>query len=489
MAQQYVFGMHKLSKTYPGGKEVLKEITLQFLPGAKIGVLGYNGAGKSTLLRIMAGRDTEYRRRGLGRRRDQVGYLEQEPQLDPDKTVAENVDGGDGRDQGAGRPLQRGLDEAGRGHRRRRDDDPDRRAGRAAGEDRRRRRLGPRKPGRGRDGRAALPPADADVDQAVGRRARRVALCRLLLSEAGHAAARRADQPPRRRERRLAAAVPAEYPGTVVAVTHDRYFLDNVTGWILELDRGRGIPYEGNYSRLAGAEGEAPGAGGETRAGGAASAPCSRARMGARLRPGRQTKSKARIQAYDKLLFQEARKEGEPDAQIVIPPGERLGDLVIEARGLPRPIGDKLLFEDLSFNLPPGGIVGVIGPNGAGKTTLFRMITGQEKPDGGELRVGETVQLGYVDQSPRRPERQQDVWEEISEGADMLELGKRRCPAPMSRFNFKGGDQQKKVGQLSGGERNRVHLAKMLKSGATCCCSTSRPTTSTSTPCARWKRR
>jgi ATP-binding cassette ChvD family protein len=468
MAYQYVFGMNKLGKAYPGGKEVLKDINLQFLPGAKIGVLGYNGAGKSTLLRIMAGIDTEYTGEAWAADGIKIGYLEQEPHLDESKTVAENAMEGM-------KELKELVE---------RFNEVSMKLGEVTDDDEMMTLIGEQSELQEKidaadawdlEGQVDVamdalrcPPGDWSVDKLSGGERRRVALCRLLLSKPDMLLL---DEPTNHLDAESVAWLQkflADYAGTVVMVTHDRYFLDNVTGWILELDRGRGIPYEGNYSswleqkekrlRQEGREQEAR----------LRTISAEREWVSASAR-ARQTKSKARIQAYDKLVqeAQEAEKANQA-AQIVIPPGPRLGDLVIEAEGVSKAYGDKLLFEGLDFKLPPGGIVGVIGPNGAGKTTLFRMITGQEAPDTGSIRVGDTVKLGYVDQSRDALDPNKNVWEEISEGADVLELGKRKVQsrAYVGSFNFKGPDQQKKVGQLSGGERNRVHLAKMLKSGA-----------------------
>lgn len=461
---QYIYSMMDLSKTYPGGKEVLKNIHLHFLPGAKIGVLGLNGAGKSTLLRIMAGQEQEFN--GEARPADgiKVGYLPQEPVLDPDKDVAGNVMEGLGElktlvdrfnevsaafaEEDADfdaliaeqAELQEKIDAADAW-------DLDRRVEIAMDALR-------------------CPLGEADVTNLSGGERRRVALCRLLLQKPDLLML---DEPTNHLDAESVAWLERyleEYAGTVVAVTHDRYFLDNVAGWILELDRGRGIPYEGNYSgwldqkqkRLAQ----------EAREEKARQKTLSRELEWVRQSPrARQAKSKARISAYEDLLAREADKAPEA-GQITIPAGPRLGDLVVEAKNLRKAFGNRLLIEDLSFKLPPGGIVGIIGPNGAGKTTLFRMIVGQETPDGGEIRVGDTVQLGYVDQSRDALAADKTVWEEIADGLDVIELGKRQVPsrAYVGAFNFKGSDQQKRVGQLSGGERNRVHLAKMLKSGA-----------------------
>ncbi|MEQ8603335.1 MAG: energy-dependent translational throttle protein EttA [Marivibrio sp.] len=468
MAQQYVFGMHKLSKTYPGGKEVLKEITLQFLPGAKIGVLGYNGAGKSTLLKIMAGRDTEYNGEAWAADGIKIGYLEQEPHLDESKTVAENAMEGMAE-------LKALVD---------RFNEVSMKLGEVTDDDEMMTLIGEQSELQEKIDAAdawdlesqvdvamdalRCPPGDWGVEKLSGGERRRVALCRLLLSKPDMLLL---DEPTNHLDAESVAWLQkflADYAGTVVMVTHDRYFLDNVTGWILELDRGRGIPYEGNYSSWLEQKEKRLKQEGREQEARLRTIAAEREWVSASAR-GRQTKAKARIQSYDKLVqeAQDAEKANQT-AQIVIPPGPRLGDVVIEAEGISKAYQDKLLFENLTFNLPPGGIVGVIGPNGAGKTTLFRLITGQEEPDSGSMRVGETVKLGYVDQSRDALDPNKNVWEEISEGADMLELGKRKVPsrAYVGSFNFKGGDQQKKVGQLSGGERNRVHLAKMLKSGA-----------------------
>jgi ATP-binding cassette ChvD family protein len=464
-AYQYIYVMNGLSKVYPGGKEVLKNIRLSFLPGAKIGVLGVNGAGKSTLLKIMAGVDTEYQGEAWAADGVKVGYLQQEPQLDSDTDVQGNVMRGLG-------PIKDLVD---------RFNEVSARFGEEMTDDEMNDLLAEQAELQEKIDAAdawdldrkveiamdalRCPPGDADVTKLSGGERRRVALARLLLSQPDLLLL---DEPTNHLDAESVAWLQrtlADYAGTVVTVTHDRYFLDEVAGWILELDRGKGIPYEGNYSGWLVQKQKRLEQEGRQEA--------------ARMRTlnnelewiqqsprARQAKSKARIQAYEELLAQN--KEKAPDtAQIVIPPGPRLGDVVIEAEGLTKAFGDRLLIEDLTFKLPPGGIVGVIGPNGAGKTTLFRMITQQETPDTGAIRIGDTVTLGYVDQSRDSLDPNKTVWEEVSDGLDEIDLGRRKMPsrAYCGQFNFKGGDQQKKVGQLSGGERNRVHLAKMLKSG------------------------
>ncbi|MBT6961605.1 MAG: energy-dependent translational throttle protein EttA, partial [Rhodospirillaceae bacterium] len=463
---QYVYTMHKLGKSYPGGKEVVKDVSLSFLPGAKIGVLGYNGSGKSTLLKIMAGLDTEYTGEAKAADGLRVGYLEQEPELDPSKDVLGNVMEGVGE---INTLLQRFEEVSAKFAEEMTDDEMNDLIAEQADLQEKIDAADGWDVQRGVEiamDALRCPPGDEGVEKLSGGEKRRVALCRLLLSKPDMLLL---DEPTNHLDAESVAWLERfleEYPGTVVGVTHDRYFLDNVTGWILELDRGRGIPYEGNYSswleqkqkRLAQEQREEKG----------------RQRTldteleWVRQSPSaRRSKSKARISAYNDLVAQAADRA--PDsAQIVIPAGERLGGLVLEAKNVTKAFGDRLLIDNLSFNLPPGGIVGVIGPNGAGKSTLFKMITGEETPDSGELRVGETVQLGYIDQDRAALSADKTVWEEISDGNDEIMLGKFPVAsrAYVGRFNFKGSDQQKKVGQLSGGERNRVHLAKMLKSGS-----------------------
>jgi ATP-binding cassette ChvD family protein len=465
-AYQYVYVMKGLGKTYPGGRQVLKDIWLSFLPGAKIGVLGLNGAGKSTLLRIMAGLDSEYIGEAWAADGVKIGLLSQEPALDPAKDVLGNVMLGVAETKAL---LDR-FDEISAKFGESMDDDAMNALIAEQGE------LQEKIDAVNawdlqRNVEIAMdalrcPPGDADVSKLSGGERRRVALCRLLLEKPDMLLL---DEPTNHLDAESVAWLEHflhDYPGTVVAVTHDRYFLDNVAGWILELDRGQGIPWEGNYSswllqkekRLE-QEGKAEDARRRT---------LKHELEWIQASPrARQAKSKARINAYEELLAQGGDK-AQGSAQITIPPGPRLGDLVVEATEVSKGYGDRLLIDNLAFKLPPGGIVGVIGPNGVGKTTLFRMITGQEKPDGGTLRIGETVVLGYVDQSRDALKADATVWQEISGGNDMILLGKREVPsrAYCAGFNFKGPDQQKKVGQLSGGERNRVHLAKMLKSGA-----------------------
>ncbi len=463
-AYQYVYVMNGLSKAYGNGKKVLEDVTLSFIPGAKIGVLGPNGAGKSTLLRIMAGQDKDFLGEAWAAEGARVGYLEQEPKLDESKTVGENVmealaetkamvdrfnaigmemgepdadfdalsaemgDLQDKIDTVDGWELDRTIEIAMEALR--------------------------------------CPPADSPVTNLSGGEKRRVALCRLLLEKPDLLLL---DEPTNHLDAESVAWFQrflADYTGAVVMVTHDRYFLDNVTSWILEVDRGSGIPYEGNYSAYLEAKRKRMLQ--ESRDENSRQKTLSRELEWMGKSPSaRRSKSKARINAYEELLA-ESEKMDTRNAQIVIPTPPRLGDLVIEAKHIRKAFGDKLLMDDLSFSLPPGGIVGIIGPNGAGKSTLFKMITGAETPDDGSFKVGDTVKLGYVDQSRDALNADNNVWEEISGGTDIIKLGKieMQSRAYVSAFNFRGGDQQKKVGDLSGGQRNRVHLAKMLKQEA-----------------------
>ncbi len=463
-AYQYAYVMKDLTKAYPGGREVFKGITLSFLPGVKIGVLGVNGAGKSTLLKIMAGRETEYGGEAWAAEGVRVGYLEQEPHLDPDKTVAENV-------MLAFGPLKAAIDRFNAISELFGEPMDDDRMNTLLAEQAELQEKIDAEDGWELDRRIEIaldalrcPPPDSAIDKLSGGERRRVALCRLLLEKPELLLL---DEPTNHLDAESVGWLEKtlrEYAGTVMIVTHDRYFLDNVTNWILEIERGRGYPFEGNYSswleqkrkRLKQEEKE------ESARQRSLAAEQEWIQSSPRAR---QTKSRARIEKYEQMLAQSAELAG-GTAEIVIPPGPRLGGTVITADKLRKVFGNRLLIDDLSFKLPPGGIVGVIGPNGAGKTTLFRMITDQEEPDGGELVVGETVKLGYVDQSRDSLDGSKTVWEEISGGTDVIHLGKRavQSRAYVGAFNFKGSDQQKRVGILSGGERNRVHLAKMLKS-------------------------
>ncbi|MFC7333529.1 energy-dependent translational throttle protein EttA [Rhodocista pekingensis] len=462
---QYVYVMKGVTKVYPGGKKVFENIWLSFYPGAKIGVLGVNGAGKSTLLKIMAGIDKDYHGEAWAADGVKVGYLPQEPQLDPTKNVRDNVMEGVAETKAL-------LDRFNEVSNLMADPDADFDTLLTEQADLQEKIDAANAWELDRTVEIAMdalrcPDGEADVAKLSGGEKRRVALCKLLLSRPDMLLL---DEPTNHLDAESVAWLQrflADYPGTVVMVTHDRYFLDAVTGWILELDRGSGIPYEGNYSSWL--EQKQKRLEQESRENDARQKFLASELEWVRASPkARQAKSKARIQSYEEMLAQANQKESVTETKIVIPTPPRLGNLVIEAENLKKGFGDRLLIDDLSFRLPPGGIVGVIGPNGAGKTTLFRMITGSEKPDDGAFRVGDTVSLGYVDQSRDTLNDKKTVWEEISDGLDVIELGKKSMPsrAYVSAFNFRGPDQQKKVGVLSGGERNRVHLAKMLKSGA-----------------------
>ncbi len=460
---QFIYTMNRVGKIVPGGREILKNISLSFFPGAKIGVLGLNGAGKSTLLKIMAGLDTEIEGEARPQAGINIGYLPQEPQLDPEKDVRGNVEEGLAETKGLvdrfnevstrfAEPdadfdallaeqaeLQDKIDAAGAW-------ELDRQLEMAADALR-------------------LPAWDADVTKLSGGERRRVALCRLLLSNPDMLLL---DEPTNHLDAESIAWLERflhDFPGTVVAITHDRYFLDNVAGWILELDRGQGIPWEGNYSSWL--EQKQKRLELEEKQESARQKTMKEELEWIRTAPkGRHAKSKARIARFEELSSQESQKRNETH-EIFIPPGPRLGDLVIEGKGISKGFGERLLVEGLDFNLPPGGIVGIIGANGAGKTTLFRMLVEQEQPDSGELKVGETVKLSYVDQSRDALDADKTVWEVISDGQEIIRVGnyETNSRAYCSRFNFRGGDQQKRVGDLSGGERNRVHLAKLLQSG------------------------
>ncbi|WP_119392600.1 energy-dependent translational throttle protein EttA [Taklimakanibacter lacteus] len=459
MARQFIYHMHGLSKAYAGGKKVLDNINLSFYPDAKIGVLGPNGSGKSTLLRVMAGLDTEFTGEAWVAEGATVGYLQQEPELDPQLNVLGNVMEGvagkkaildeynalmaDYSDENAEKAavLQDKIDAQNLW-------DLESQVEQAMDAMR-------------------CPPGDASIDNLSGGERRRVALTKLLLAKPDLLLL---DEPTNHLDAESVNWLEhhlREYPGAILIVTHDRYFLDNVTGWILELDRGRGIPYEGNYSAYLGQKAKRFAQ--EAREDAARQKVLEREQAWIASSPkARQAKSKARFKAYDELVAANENRLKSTTAQIIIPPGERLGSNVIDVTGLSKAYGDRLLIDDLNFRLPPGGIVGVIGPNGAGKTTLFRMLTGQEQPDSGTIKIAETVHMGYVDQSRDALDANKTVWEEISGGNDIIYLGKRELNsrAYTGAFNFKGSDQQQKVGTLSGGQRNRVHLAKMLKSGA-----------------------
>ncbi|HLF47910.1 MAG TPA: energy-dependent translational throttle protein EttA [Methylomirabilota bacterium] len=465
MAHQYVFTLKDLKKIVPPKREILKGIWLSFFPGAKIGVLGANGAGKSTLLRIMAGVDTDYLGEVWRDESLRIGYLPQEPALDPAKDVRGNVDDGVAEVRG----LLTRFDEI------------NARLGEPVDSDEMEKLLEEQatvqdaiETHNGWDLDRAVemamdalrvPPGEQSVTEISGGERRRVALCRLLLAKPDILLL---DEPTNHLDAESVAWLERylkEYPGTVVAITHDRYFLDNVAGWILELDRGAGIPWEGNYSSWLDQKKQRLAV--EEKQESARQLTLARELEWVRMSPrARQAKSKARVASYEALLAEERERE-QGAAEIVIPPAPRLGDLVVEAEKVSKGYGDRLLIDSLSFNLPRGGIVGIIGANGAGKTTLFRMITGPEKPDAGTLRVGESVKLGYVDQSRDALDPAKNVWEEITGGAEQIMLGTRQIAsrAYVASFNFKGSDQQKRVGDLSGGERNRVHLAKMLQAG------------------------
>jgi sulfate-transporting ATPase len=465
MGYQYVYVMKDLGKVVPPKREILKGIWLSFLPGAKIGVLGANGAGKSTLLRIMAGVDKEFVGEAWPAEGVKIGWVPQEPQLDPDKTVVENVEEAVHEQRELLARFEELSMKLG-------EEMSDAEMDKVMAEQ-----------GRVQDQIEAanlwdldrtveiamdalrLPPADADVTTLSGGERRRVALCRTLLAKPDMLLL---DEPTNHLDAESVAWLErhlAEFPGTVVAITHDRYFLDNVAGWILELDRGQGIPFEGNYSGWL--EQKAKRLQQEEKASGARAKALAEELEWVRQSPkARQAKSKARLARYDEMVEESKRAQRDPSLEIIIPPGPRLGNEVIVADGLSKGFGDRLLFEDLSFRLPRGGIVGIIGPNGAGKTTLFRILMGLEQPDSGKLTIGESVQLAYVDQSRDSLDADKTVWQEITDGGEMVELGEQvvNSRAYVSSFNFRGPDQQKRIGMLSGGERNRVHLAKTIKS-------------------------
>jgi ATP-binding cassette ChvD family protein len=460
---QFIYTMNRVAKIVPPRRQIIRDISLSFFPGAKIGVLGLNGSGKSTLLRIMAGIDTEIEGEARAQPGIKIGYLPQEPRLDPAKDVRGNVEDGVAEIKQA---MSR-LDDIYAAYA-----EPEADFDKLAEEQARLENIIQAADGHNLDrtleiaaDALRLPPWDAAVETLSGGERRRVALCRLILSRPDMLLL---DEPTNHLDAESVAWLEHflhDYPGTVIAVTHDRYFLDNVAGWILELDRGHGIPWEGNYSSWLEQK--------EQRLEMEEKQEAARIRTmkheleWVRSNPkGRHAKAKARLQRFEELSSREFQRRNETN-EIYIPPGPRLGDLVVEATDLRKGFGDKLLFENLSFNLPPGGIVGVIGPNGAGKTTLFRMITGAEQPDSGLIRLGETVSLAYVDQSREALDDSKTVWEEISEGQDLIRVGSYETPsrAYCGRFNFKGTTQQQRIGELSGGERNRVHLAKVLRSG------------------------
>jgi energy-dependent translational throttle protein EttA len=464
MAHQYIYTMQNLRRVHPPNKEVLKGIYLSFFPGAKIGVLGSNGSGKSTLLRIMAGQDKDFFGDAKPADGIRIGYLPQEPQLDPTKNVLQNVE----EAVAATKRLLTRFDEVNAAFADASPDDMEKLLAEQAKLQDAIDAAGGWELDRTLEiamDALRLPPPDADVSKLSGGERRRVALCKVLLERPDMLLL---DEPTNHLDAESVAWLERhlqEFPGTIVAVTHDRYFLDNVAGWILELDRGAGIPWQGNYSSWL--DQKKKRLEGEEKAESARQRTLERELEWVRQSPrARQAKSKARLAAYEQLLEQENQKR-EDTVEISIPPGPRLGEVVLKAEGLKKAYGDKVLFDQLSFNMPRGGIVGIIGANGAGKTTLFRMITGQEKPDGGVLRVGETVKLAHVDQSRDSLDGAKTVFDEIAQGAEFLEIGKRKIPtrAYVSGFGFKGTDQQKRVKDLSGGERNRVNLAKLLRSG------------------------
>jgi ATP-binding cassette ChvD family protein len=460
---QYIYTMNRVGKIVPPKRVILRDISLSFFPGAKIGVLGLNGSGKSTLLRIMAGLDTEIEGEARPQPGIRIGFLPQEPQLDPAKDVRGNVEEAVAEIKDA---LAR-LDAVYAAYA-----EPDADFDKIAAEQARLEAVIQAADGHNLDRQLEvaadalrLPPWEADVTRISGGERRRVALCQLLLSKPDMLLL---DEPTNHLDAesvRWLEHYLEQYPGTVIAVTHDRYFLDNVAGWILELDRGHGIPWQGNYSSWL--EQKEARLKVEEQQQDALKKMLARELEWVRQNPkARQAKSKARMQRFEELQSREFQERNETN-EIYIPPGPRLGELVIEAKGLSKAYGDKVLFENLDFNLPQGGIVGIIGPNGAGKTTLFRMITGQEQADAGEIRVGPTVQLAYVDQSRQSLDDKKTVWQEISNGLDLLKVGNYETPsrAYVGRFNFRGAQQQQSIGELSGGERNRVHLAKVLKEG------------------------
>ena len=460
---QYVYSLNRVSKIVPPKREILKDISLSFFPGAKIGVLGLNGAGKSTLLRIMAGVDKEYDGEARAQADIRVGYLEQEPRLDDSKSVRDTVEEGV-------QPIVDALASLDAIYAAYAEPDADFDA--LASEQAKLENIIQASDGHNLEHRLdiaadalRLPPWDAQIQHLSGGEKRRVALCRLLLSSPDMLLL---DEPTNHLDAESVAWLErflCEYTGTVVAITHDRYFLDNAAGWILELDRGRGIPYEGNYSAWLEAKQKRLEMEEKQQAAHEKSLKHELDWVRSNAK-GRQSKSKARLARFEELNSQEFQQRNETQ-ELYIPPGPRLGELVVEADNLSKRFGDKLLYEDLSFKIPQGAIVGIIGPNGAGKTTLFRLISGQDQPDSGQLRVGETVELAYVDQSRDSLDDSKTVWEEISDGLDMIQVGRYEVAsrAYVGRFNFKGSDQQKFIGDLSGGERNRVHLAKLLKRG------------------------